>query len=68
MGNPKVRLANDEIAKLVAREVYNPGRSNTDFAIQLFVESTVLSDDCQGYTMEGLERRILAHLNTIDKS
>lgn len=64
----ELNMKNEEIAKLVAERVYNPGKSDTDFAIQLFVESTVLSDDCQGYTSEGLERRILVHLNTVDKS
>lgn len=67
MANPE-KLSNEEIAKLVAEQVYNPGKGKVDFAVQLFVEETVLSDDCQGYTVEGLERRILAHLNTIDKS
>jgi hypothetical protein len=64
----ELNMKNEEMAKLVAKRVYNPGSTRTDHAIQFFVEDTVLSEDCQGYTAESLEKRILAHLNTIDKS
>ena len=63
----ELNMKNEEIAKLVAEQVYSPGKTRTDFAVQFFVENTVLSKDCQGYTVEGLERRILVHLNYIDK-
>lgn len=59
-----MRLKNQEIAKLLAKEIFKPrDEDSVTFALQLFVETAVLPDDITGYFEDEIEDYILAYLN-----
>jgi hypothetical protein len=58
-------MDNKEIAMLLARETFKPHKEHSiGYAIQLFVEKTVLPDEIDAYNVEEIEKYILKFLET----
>lgn len=57
-------MTNEKIAKILSKHCLKPNLNERDFAIQSFVEKSVLPEKVQNYTEETLEKYILEHLNT----
>jgi len=56
-------MKDEEIAEIIASEIYAATYSKTMFAFQLFVEKVVLpSNDIEGYTKDELKEYILKYL------
>jgi hypothetical protein len=61
-------MENDQIAELIANEVYKSNHNDTDFAIQLFIEKFALPVGVGGYTKDDLKRYILLSLEKKDNA
>ncbi len=55
-------LTNEQIAELIANEVYNPSMTETAFAFQLFVERMVCPPNCDAYSDDEMKKWILQKL------
>ena len=55
------------IARLIAEKVYNPCRDDTDFAIQLFIERTVIPHGIDSYTADDVKKWILEKFESLKK-
>jgi hypothetical protein len=64
LDDPNYKMSHEEIAHYISQRVYNPCRTYGDFALQLFVEKTVLPDDCNSYSGDEMRVYILDFLNS----
>jgi hypothetical protein len=55
-------MKNEDIAKLLADHCYNPQNNDFGFAVQLFVEKTVLPENLKSYNKKQMEEYILNYL------
>ena len=55
-------LTNKQIAELIAKDVYNPCMTETEFAFQLFVEHMVCPPNCDAYSDDEMKKWILQKL------
>ena len=55
-------MKNKEIAQLLAMKIFGPAKTQTDLAVQLFIEKLSMPDDVVGYTVEEAEQYILQAL------
>jgi hypothetical protein len=55
-------LSNKKIAEIIAKKVYNPSLSDTEFAFQLFVEKMACPKDCKSYSEKDMKKWILKKL------
>lgn len=62
-------MKNQEIAKIVAKMVYEPKKSNKDpmFAIQILVEKLFIPEDLNFFGLEEIETYLLLALESKDK-
>lgn len=56
----------NDVAKLIANKLYNPSRTNEDFAVKLFIENLVLPKECKGYNDIEMESYIFNFMKSID--
>jgi hypothetical protein len=57
-----LKMDNSEIAKFLAKKIYNPSLNRMDFAIQLFVEKMTMLKTLHSYTEKDAELHILEAL------
>ena len=55
-------LTNEQIADLIANDVYSPSTTATAFAFQLFVERMVCPPNCDAYSDDEMKKWILQKL------
>lgn len=63
--NNEMNLTDRDVAKLIAAKVYNPNLKKDEFALQLFIESLVLPENCSSYDEEGLTEYIMDFMGRV---
>lgn len=61
-------MTNERIAQLVGDFCFYPTKNEREFAIQLFIEKTILPSNCEKYTAETMGEFILKFINQTEET